>query len=133
MKTTIESIPSRERAQATVQLQPAAASIPQNEPSLIVMVSAIDVDGMHFGLHTSSKFLARWNNTDVPVSSHHERAGMYVAKIEKVDRQEIGLYTLKVELRNGLNESIGKTVQSCLVKATTITVTEAQVCTFWDL
>ena len=138
IKTTVNSIPSCERAQATVQLctqlctqlGPATASIPQNEPSLLVKVSAIDVNGMHFGLHEDSQFVVRWNNIDVPVSAHRQHAGLYVATIEKADRQELGVYALKIELRNGLNESIGKTVQSCLLKTTTVTVTEAQVCTF---
>lgn len=110
-----------------MQLQPVAASIPQNEPSLVVMVSAIDVDGMQIGLTPlASQFVVRWNNTNVPVSTHHERTGVFVARIEKVDRQKLGVYTLKVELKNGLNESIGKTVKSCLLKTTTVAVTEAQ-------
>ena len=134
IKTTVNSIPSCERAQATVQLQtqlgPAAASIPQDEPSLLVLASAIDVNGMHFGLHEDSQFVVRWNNTSVSMNAHRQRAGLYVATIEKEDRQELGVYALEVELSNGLNESIGKTVQSCLLKTTTVTVTEAQVWTF---
>ena len=65
----------------------------------------------------------------MPVSAHREHTGVYIAKIEKPDRQKLGDYLLEIELRNGLNESTGKTVQSCLLKTTTVTVTEAQVCT----
>ena len=93
------------------------------------MVSAVDVDGMHFSLHGGSKFIVRWNATNMPVSAHREHTGVYIAKIEKPDRQKLGDYLLEIELRNGLNESTGKTVQSCLLKTTTVTVTEAQVCT----
>ena len=130
IKTTVNSIPSCDRAQATVQLLPAAASIRQDEPSLLVEVRAIDVNGMHFGLHEDSRFVVRWNNTSVSMNAQRQHPGLYVATIEKEDRQELGLYALEVELRNGLNESTGKTVQSCLLKTTTVTVTEAQVCTF---
>ena len=137
IETTIESIPSCERTQATMQLQPAVASIRPDEPSLVVMVSAIDVDGMQIGRTLSaSQFVVRWNNTDVPVSANLERKGMFVARIEKAHRQKPGMYTLEVELRNGLNESIGKTVKSCLLQTTTVAVLyaaeECQEGTFYD-
>ena len=94
------------------------------------MVSAIDVDGMQIGLHSGAQFVVRWNNTDVPVNAHHEHKGVFVAEIQKSDREKLGVYALEVELKNGLNESTGKTVKSCLLKTTTVAVTEAQVCTF---
>ena len=129
--TTVMSDPSCERAQATVKLQPADVSIPQNEPNLLVMVSAIDVSGMYIGLHEGTQFVVRWNNTTVPVSAHRDLPGVFVANIEKADRKELGTYSLEIELIHGLNESIGKTVKSCLLNTTTVEVTEAKVCIFF--